>query len=146
MVVSLIFVGMELGQNTAAIRAQTVQSVQVDLRNQLNFSQNLAEVSTKSPDERTPAETLMRQQYFVRAMRSYENQWYQYSEGYLDEKLYFAYQQHLRVTLGLEDFLDRWKLHKELGFFHPDFVTFVDKFIEENPPLSSQDIATQYRE
>ena len=79
-VVSLIFVGMELAQNTAAVRAQTVQSVQIDLRNQLNFSENHAEISTKPPDQRTAAEALMRQQYFWRAMRSYENQWYHYSK------------------------------------------------------------------
>jgi hypothetical protein len=145
-VISLIFVGMELAQNTAAIRAQTVQSVQEDLRNQLDFSQELALVATKAPASRTPAEKLMRQQYFIRAMRSYENQWYHYSEGYLDEQLFLAYQQHLRITLGLEDFLERWKLHKELGFFHPDFVAFVDEFIAEYPPLARQDITVQFQE
>ncbi len=145
-VVSLIFVGLELSQNTAAVRAQTVQSVQEDLRNQLGFSQEVASVATKAPDSRTPAEKLMRQQYFIRAMRSYENQWYHYSEGYLDEQLFFAYQQHLRVTLGLEDFLKRWQLHKELGFFHPGFVTFLDEFIAKNPPLSMQEITVQDQE
>ena len=145
-VISLIFVGMELAQNTSAVRAQTVQAVQEDIRDQLRFSIDEATVSTKSPNDRTPAEKLMRQQYFVRAMRSYENQWYHYSEGYLDEQFFFAYQQHLRFTLGLENFMERWKLQKELGFFHPEFVKFVDEFIAENPPLSMQDIAVQDQE
>ena len=87
-VISLIFVGMELAQNTSAVRAQTVQAVQEDIRDQLRFSIDEATVSTKSPNDRTPAEKLMRQQYFIRAMRSYENQWYHYSEGYLDEQFF----------------------------------------------------------
>jgi hypothetical protein len=61
---------MELAQNTAAVRAQTVQSVQIDLRNQLDFSLIEAEVSTKSPDERTAAEALMRGQYFFKSIET----------------------------------------------------------------------------
>ena len=139
-VISLVFVGLELAQNTSAVRAQTVQAIQEDIRDQLDFSVEEAKISRKAPSDRTPAEKLMRQQYFIRAMRSYENQWYHYIEGYLDEEFFFAYQQHLRVTLGTENFLDRWDNHKKLGFFHPGFVKFVDGFIAENPPLGTQDI------
>ena len=126
----------EINQNTDALRAQTVQEVQTNLRAKLDFYQKQAEISTKLPDERTPAEGLMRAQYFFRAMRSYENQWYHYSKGYLDEELFFAYQQHLRVTLGLEDFLERWNLRKQQGFFHPGFVEYVDDFLINNPPVN----------
>ena len=145
-VVSLIFVGMELAQNTAAVRAQTVQSVQTDLRNQLDFSETHAGISAKPPDQRTAAEALMRQQYFFRAMRSYENQWYHFSEGHLDEELFRGYQQHLRITLGLEDFLGRWNALKEMGFFHPGFVQFVDDFLKENPPIPIEDIGPPDRD
>lgn len=145
-IVSLIFVGLELAQNTAAVRAQTVQSVQIDLRDQLDFSEAQAELSTKSPDERTAAEALMRQQYFFRAMRSYENQWYHFSEGYLDEDLFRGYQQHLRITLGLENFLERWDHLKNMGFFHPGFVDYVDSFLKENPPIPLQDIGPPDRD
>ena len=41
-VISLIFVGMELAQNTSAIRAQTVQEIQQDIRDQLRFSKDEA--------------------------------------------------------------------------------------------------------
>ena len=76
----------------------------------------------------------MRGQYFVRAMRSYENQWYQYESGYLDEELFRGYQQHLRRTLGLDDFLGRWDRFKAEGYFHPGFVEYVDDYLAENPP------------
>ena len=145
-VISLIFVGMELAQNTAAVRTQTGQSVQIDLRDQLDFSQIEAQVSTKSPDERTAAEALMRRQYFFRAMRSYENQWYHFSEGYLDEDLFRGYQQHLRITLGLEDYLERWNARKKMGFFHPGFVEYVDNFLKENPPISQKELAIPDRD
>ena len=134
-VLGLVFVGFELTQNTAATRAQTVQAVQLDLRNQLNFSKELAEISMKAPEERTLAEALMRRQYFFRAMRSYENQWYHYSQGYLDEDIFRAYQQHLRITIGLENYREMWDKRKQMGFFHPGFVAYVDEYLSENPPL-----------
>jgi len=137
-VLGLVFVGLELAQNTAATRAQTVQAVQIDLRNQLNFSKELAEISMKAPEERTLAEALMRRQYFFRAMRSYENQWYHYSQGYLDEHLFRAYQQHLRITIGLENYREMWEEFKQLGFFHPGFVDYVDAYIRENPPIPEE--------
>jgi hypothetical protein len=137
-VLGLVFVGLELAQNTAATRAQTVQAVQLDLRNQLNFSKELAEISMKSPEERTLAEALMRRQYFFRAMRSYENQWYHYSQGYLDEHLFRAYQQHLRITIGLENYREIWDERKQMGFFHPGFVDYVDEYLLENPPLPEE--------
>ena len=135
-VLGLIFVGIELAQNTAATRAQTAQAVQMDLRDQLDFSETLAEISVMAPEDRTPAEALMRQQYFFRAMRSYENQWYHYSQGYLDEDLFRGYQQHLRITIGLENHREQWDLRKDMGFFHPGFVAYEDGFVRENPPLA----------
>ena len=135
-IAGIIFLGVELAQNTDAIRAQTVQAVQMDLREQLDFSETEAEIAAKNPEDRTTAEALMRVQYFWRAMRSYENQWYHYSEGYLEEELFDAYQQHLRITIGLENFRDIWDLGIEMGFFHPGFVAYVDAFLEENPPLA----------
>ena len=135
-VISLAFVGLELAQNTEALRSQTVQSVMMDLRTQLDFSETHARISQTSPEDRTPAESLMRQQYFWRAMRSYENQWYQYSQGYLDEDLFNGYLQHLRLTLGLknEGYFELWSTQKE-EFFHPGFVEFVDRYLTEKSPL-----------
>ena len=138
-VISLAFVGLELAQNTEALRSQTVQSVMMDLRTQLDFSETHARISQTLPEDRTPAEKLMRQQYFWRAMRSYENQWYQHSQGYLDEDLFKGYLQHMRLTLGLrnEGYLEVWSSRKE-DFFHPGFVEFVDRFLIENPPLDDR--------
>jgi len=137
-VLGLAFVGLELAQNTAATRAQTVQAVQLDLRNQLNFSKELAEISMKSPENRSLAEALMRRQYFFRAMRSYENQWYHYLQGFLDEQLFHAYQQHLRITIALDNYREIWDEHKQIGFFHPGFVVYVDEYLRENPPLPEE--------
>jgi len=68
--------------------------------------------------------------------RIYENQWYQYSRGYFGEGLFRAYQQHLRNTLGVEDYAELWRMRKELGFFHPDFVSHVDSFTAEKLPYT----------
>ena len=44
-VISLAFVGLELAQNTEALRSQSVQSVMMDLRTQLDFSEVHAKIS-----------------------------------------------------------------------------------------------------
>ena len=145
-IAGIVFLAIEIAQNTAAVRAQTVQSVQMDMRDQLDFSEREAEISVKDPTQRTPAESLMRTQYFFRAMRSYENQWYHYKRGYLEHDLFSAYQQHLRITLGLENFMDLWERGKNMGFFHPDFAEYVDEFLVDNSTLPDSTFSAEEKE
>ena len=72
---------------------------------------------------------------FFRLMRIYENQWYQYSRGHFDEQLFDAYQKHMLITLSESTLRARWDFYKVQGFFHPDFVVYVDTYVDESPPV-----------
>ncbi len=134
-IAGIVFLAIELSQNTDAMRSQTVQALQSEYREIFDFSPNVAEAAMKATADRTPIDRYLRNALFFRLMRIYENQWYQFSRGYLDEQLFVAYQQHLRITLSDETFWQTWELRKAQGFFHPDFVAYVEAFIVENPPL-----------
>ena len=139
-IAGIIFLEIELAQNTDALKAQTVQSLEAEMREVFDYPEGFVDSAFKERSELTPQDRLIRRGFFTRIMRIYENQWYQYSRGYLDAELFLAYQQHLRITLGNEDYSDLWELRKSLGFFHPGFVRYVDTFLASNPPYSTEDI------
>ena len=117
------------------MRSQTVQAIQAEFRENFDLPAGFIEVSIKNPSDRTYGEQFLRVSWFFRTMRVYENQWYQYSQGFLDEELFQGYQQHLRITLSTDDYRQLWDFQKDQGFFHPGFVTYVDSFISQNPSI-----------
>jgi len=140
--VSIAVLVVQIRDNTNAIRAQTFQAIQSEFREAFEFPENYLEVRfDKDPSEYTLVDDTLMRTFFSRIMRIYENQWYQYSQGLFDEQLFRGYQQHMRITLGGEYFRNLWDLRKELGFFHPDFVQYVDELLLENPTLSVEDIS-----
>ena len=139
-IAGIIFLAIELAQNTDALKSQTVQTLQAEMREIFDYPEGFVESAFKERSELTPEDMLIRRGFFTRIMRIYENQWYQYSRGYLDDELFLAYQQHLRITLGTRDYADLWELRKNLGFFHPGFVQYVDIFLANNPPYSTEEI------
>jgi hypothetical protein len=141
-IAGIVFLAVELSQNTDAQRSQTVQALQTEFREIFDFSPELLSASFKSPADRTDEERFLRRQFFSRVMRIYENQWYQFERGYLDEELFRGYQQHMRITLASDDLRELWNQRKELAFFHPEFVAYVDSFIAENPPYTTLQIGS----
>lgn len=138
--IGLVFVGFEVRQNSQATRAQTLQNVLEDLRLQFDYPETVAGALFKPADELTDSERFQLRLYFVKAMRSYENQWYNYDEGLLDPQLYDAYLTHVRITLGNSAMRELWDHRKQIGYFHPRFVEFIDGYLREHGTLTSKDI------
>jgi hypothetical protein len=103
-IAGLVFLAIELSQNTDAMRSQTVNALQGEFREIFDYPAGFVEANFKNSAERTAEDEFIRRAFFTRLMRIYENQWYQNQRGYLDDELFYAYQQHLRITLGNEDF------------------------------------------
>jgi len=142
-IAGIAFVAVEISQNTEAMKSQTVQSLQSEFREVFDYPPGYVEAMFKAPEERTEVEKQIRRTFFMRLIRIFENQWYQYSRGFLDEKIFSAYQQHLRFMLANEDYVAMWDSRKELGFFHPEFVVYVDQYISKHGPLTKDQINTE---
>ena len=139
-IAGIVFLVVEMSQNTEAMRLQTVQALQSEFREIFDYPEGFVEAANKDASALTLEEEQIRRTFFSRIMRIYENQWYQYSRGYLDEELFRAYQQHLRITLGNPYNMGLWQRRKELGFFHADFVDYVESFLGQNPPFDINEV------
>lgn len=140
-IAGIVFLAAELSRNTDAMRAQTVHAFQSELREVFDFSDRYVKATLKDPANRRAEDEFVRRAFSMRLMRIFENQWYQYSTGYLDPELFHAYQQHLRFALGYDDFARLRDIRKRNGYFHPGFVAYVDAFTAENPPYSIEEMA-----
>lgn len=135
-VFSLVFVGLEIRQstnetiqNTNAIKSQTVQDIQAEFREVFDFPDAYLEIVDKDPSQFSVKDRVTMSTVLSRLMRIYENQWYQYQNGFLDEELFTGYQKHMLISLNVEYWFELWRLRKENGFFHPDFVEYVDQLL-----------------
>jgi len=136
-VVSLIFVGIQIHQNTRAIRGSTLQ-MNTDFWGTLflrlaepEMAQAYAVGMAGEPDIRPAHFT---QFFFIcRAMfLGFENQHYQFCQGILDREIYFGYERSIQTQLlAFPGFRVCWQQNRAV--FSPAFVAHVDSLIERTP-------------
>ncbi len=137
-VASLVFVGLELRQTQTALMASTYQARAFDA---MNAQRGLAdseyigpllakiELDNEQSLERLSSEDLWRlRAHVVSRMIDFDNEYFQYQSGYLDEK-YFEGQ----FKPGLKRWAKRWR---QLGMteFRPELRELVDELLVENAP------------
>ena len=130
-VASLIYVGIQIRQNTRATQAATLQEVCRDMREQFSAPAIILEAMRKLSDgEKLSFEEQLRWgQYTLNTFRMYENQWFQNQKGMLDDTLFRGYQAHVLGTLGSPGVSEMWDRMKE-RLFHPEFVSNVERLRE----------------
>jgi hypothetical protein len=130
-VASLLFVGAEIRQNTAATRGQTRQELAalnqeflVLLTQDSVFSELFFRAWVEGGDL-DPSEVRRAEMMMTLQMRRLENVFFQYQEGLVDETALRSY--------GLQDVnmsnlrFEEWWIDKNWrAAFHPDFVQFLE--------------------
>ncbi len=130
-VVTLIFLIVEVRGNTDAIRAQTAQatfetSVQSFYYPEGNVALSKAEevgLAGLTDEERAHAEALM-----AALINAYNNHYYQYRHGNLDAVIHEAYRARLRRLMSNQMYRDLWRGGREL--YTEPFRVYVDEVIE----------------
>ena len=109
-IVSLIYVGVQIHQNTRAVRGSTLQ-LNTDIR-PAHFTQFF---------------------FICRAMfLGFENQYYQFRQGILDQATYLGYERSMQTQLLLfPGFRVWWQQSHDV--FSPEFVARVDSMIDRTP-------------
>ncbi len=136
-IVSLIYVGIQIRQNTRAVRGSTLQ-MNTDFWGalflrlaDLEVAQGYVAGLAGQPDIRPAHFT---QFFFIcRAMfLGFENQYYQFRQGILDHAIYFGYERSIQTQLlAFPGFRVCWQQNRAV--FSPAFVTYVDSMIERTP-------------
>ena len=134
---SLIYVGIQIRQNTRAVRGFTLQ-MNTDFWGTLclrlaepEMSQAYAAGMAGKPDIR-PDHYI--QFFFIcRSMfLGLENQYYQFHQGTLDREIYFAYERSIQTQLlASPGFRICWQQTRVAC--SPNFVAYVDSMIERTP-------------
>ena len=137
LIVSLIYVGIQIRQNTRSVRGTTLQ-MNTDFWGTLflrlaepEMSRAYAAGMAGKPDIR-PAHYI--QFFFIcRSMfLGLENQYYQFRQGVLDREIYFAYERSIQTQLlASPGFRICWQQTRVAC--SPNFVAYVDSMIERTP-------------
>jgi hypothetical protein len=139
-IVSLIYLAVQIQRNTASVRTSTQQQLATvfsTLNMTMGSSPDAARVylqglqdSDELDDDEIDRFTLM----FQSAIRLYENAFYQRQAGALDDQAWFGWVQSMKLALGSPGSRAWWKQRRFL--FHDEFCRFVEENIQTDDALS----------
>jgi len=130
-VVSLVYVGIQVRQNTAALKLSTSQNLSEDFTDvYLALSQNneTAEIFQKGLqdcDSLTPVEKIRFYAFFHKFFRIYENAYYQYVNGALEEEPFEGISNQLIMLGAMPGLRTYWNDRR--SFYNSSFQAYVDK-------------------
>ena len=134
-VVGIIFLGVEIQQNTQAIQAQTRDSItekQMTWAGWMGTSLESADVFVRGnagPDQLEGAERQMYSMLVGGLFREWENSRYQFERGLFTPEEYEARVQRWRINLRNPGFQERWANGRET--FAPSFRAEIDRIVAE---------------
>jgi hypothetical protein len=136
-IVSLIYVGLQIRQNTKTIRGSTLQQntdfwgdlflrlAQTELANV--YSTGMQGHADISPITFAQFNCLARSMFL-----GFENQYFQYRNGILDPESYLGYERIIAAqTLTYRGFRIYWEQNR--SYYSPSFVSHIDAIIERTP-------------
>ena len=149
-VVSLIYLAVQVRQNTHSVRSATLQS-NTALWN--SVISNLAEPASAQAYAAgltgdKDISPLVYTQFFLHCRRifvAFEDQHFQYCQGVLDEETYKGYERSIsKQFLAFQGFRIWWAQSKDV--FSPRFVKYLDDLIEQTEPASPDKYYKEWRE
>ena len=130
-VASMVFVGLEIRQNTAVARGQTRQELAALNQEWLTLMSQDAEYydlfarAWQDEDELSEREETRATLMMILNMRNLENVFFQYSEGFVDESALSSYGFQVTDIYGTDTFAAWWMTTRSA--FHPEFVRFFSE-------------------
>ncbi len=146
-VVSLFYLAVQVRQNTKIVAANTIQSISStasDISMRVAESPHLSRIFVKliADTEELSLEEAMQMQLVMRAgVRNFENYYYQYQRGYLEEDMWVGYKRAVLDQLSLSFGKSWWNNHRVV--FGERFVEFVESELEGIRPNENAYAKTQ---
>lgn len=132
-VATLIYLAIQTQQNAGAILASSRNAMiasEIALNQQVveNSSIRLARFKT----DHTKEELIQLETWLIELVRTREHQWLQYRDGLLDESIWEAYVNALRVVLSFPIERAWWDFVK-YDYFDREFVVEIDSLLSDIP-------------
>ena len=130
-VVTLVILVVEVRGNTAAIRAQTAQATFLASTESFYYPEGnaaLAKAELDGVEALTPEERAHANALIAAIFNSFNNNYYQYRQGNLDEEIHAAYQNRLRALLSTPIVRSQWESARYMQT--ASFRIYVDEILE----------------
>lgn len=133
-VASLLYVAIQLKQNTAALNSQSRQAVlecsQAELFQRVEFPE--IDIATAKEGIPSPEEQVKISVYMMAPFRAREFSWLQYQNGAIDEAQWNTEKIVISVVLSPRRTQTWWEKISKYNY-NPDFVSYVDSHILDHP-------------
>lgn len=132
--VTLVYLAVEIQQNAEATRANTRQAI-------LDSDQQFLQLFVDSPElnllwykpELSDQEKVRLSYFLLIHMRMRESNWFQYESGILDERTWRSYRGSIVAMLSAPRTRAWWESLGVERIFNLDFVSVVDNLIADEP-------------
>jgi len=135
-IVSLVYVGVQIKQNTSALRSNTAHNTSegfTDLYLILARSREMADIFARGTRDYESLDSIEKIQffaYFQKFFRTYENAYYQYTRSALEVEPFDGLTKQLEMVSSLPGVKRYWRERK--NWYNQDFQNFVDNMFDEN--------------
>ena len=135
-VLTLIYLSVQVRQNSAAIRSATRADIaktqaEMNWRVAENPEIGLSAYAFARGEELDERSKLIATQFVAGALRTYENQYFAYLEGNFSESVWEGYRNNIVFGVTLPNFSEFWSDREQL--FSREFRALVDELREQSP-------------
>lgn len=141
-VISVLYLAIQIRQNTRSLRAQAHQSITThiaELNRTIVEHEGVAEIlerGLEDPTVLTPAEARQFNAYNSARFRHYDNLYYQFRVGVLEPSQWAGFSAMLRFHF-MQAGLRRW-WNDSTAFYSPEFVAYCEKLQSQGDQLVNE--------
>ena len=140
-VISLIYLALQIRQNTRAIRGSTLDAITAHMQAELRWSSEMPDVFRKAiddPDKLTFDESWRLSEFVTAAFTARQNEFHQYQQGLLDDDVWASIENIIRIFMGMSWVQNWWQEYGRKNLS----ASFVRK-VESLAELSERDVARE---
>ena len=131
--ITLIFLVVQMQQNTSAVQASSRQAIlSYDLEQLYKMTDNPNLVLGRFNNAASDEEKIQLSSFMMAYFRQREHEWFEYQSGVLDSAAWESYRRTITVILSTE-MVRKWWGNASPALYDPAFVAIVDNLIADQP-------------
>jgi len=139
-VVSLLYLAIQIRQNSRIVKGSSVQSITQTIQSELRWSGDYGELMLKvvdAPESLTRLEAFKLGEWMTAAMLARQNEYTQFEQGLIDVQIWHGCLGILKNILSVPWCRDWWNSFDK-GVFIPPFIELVNSLADQEHPFDYQ--------